>query len=550
MTTTSSTTNTATSATSSILQSLGTGSGIDTQGLIASLAAAERGPKESLIEKREAANQASISSLGNISSAIDSFASALGSLISGGTLFTQPTVSDATLLSASALPGSSLGSLSSQLEIKQLAQAQSLVSAGLDSADSQVGAGTLTLTIGAKSYDITIDSTNNSLTGLAKAINDKKTGVTASVITDQGKAKLVLKGATGTDAAFTLGVPNDTSSGLERFAFGTGVTGGMTQAQEAKNAIVSLDGIEVQRSSNSFNDLIAGVQIDLKKAAPGTIINIGAQRPTAAITQGVNDFVSAYNELQSLLNEATAAPSAASADGGPLRNDLSVRELKRQLSGLTSKVLNSTGGVATLAEIGVGTNRDGTLSVNAARLQTALQNDPDGVEKLFNPGQYSSSPFLAITSGAGKVAPGTYTITNVVPAADGTAASGMIDGVAMKGIGTNLVAPSTSAAVGLSLKVTGAVTSATITIDPGLGGALQGIRDALRAKEGPIDTSQQRLTKEADTIAKDRESMETRYQAYYNQLVISFSKMEGQVSAFKATQSYLQQQIDAWNSDN
>jgi flagellar hook-associated protein 2 len=212
--------------------------------------------------------------------------------------------------------------------------------------------------------------------------------------------------------------------------------------------------------------------------------------------------------------------------------------------------LSSPGeGPHTLAEIGVRTNRDGTLSVDASRLASILASDPDGVEALFNPGQYSSSPFLSIKSLAGKVAPGTYTITDVVPAATPAAASGKVDGLAMTGVGANLVAPQGSTAIGLILGVSGAVASATITVDAGLGGALQSIRDALRARGGAFASAQERLDKEADRIAEDREKLETSSTRYYNQLLTTFTAMDSRVSAFKATQSYLDQQIKIWTND-
>src|SRR5262249_23507728 len=158
----------------------------------------------------------------------------------------------------------------------------------LDNTTDPVGTGTLTLTVGTTSYDITIDSSNNTLDGLAKAINAKNAGVTASVITDQGKYKLVLRGTSGTDNAFSLSVPDGTSSGLEGFAYDAGTnTGAMTRAQEAKNAIIDLDGVQVQRSSNTVTDLVSGVTLTLKKAAPTQTINMGVVRPTDAITQAV-----------------------------------------------------------------------------------------------------------------------------------------------------------------------------------------------------------------------------------------------------------------------
>lgn len=531
--------------TTSITTALGAGSGLDTKALVESLAAAVKAPREAVIAKRETQNSARISALGEISGAIDSFATALGNLIAGGTLYSQPSVSDPSVLSASALAGSRLGALSAQLRVEQLAQAQTMSSVGLAGASAPVGEGTLSLTIGTTTTDIVVDSTNNTLDGLAKAINAANTNVKASIVNDQGQAKLVLKGATGAANAFTLSVPSGTTSGLERFA-----SGAMTPAQAAQDAIVVMDGVEVRRASNSFSDLIEGVQIDLKRAVPGQLVNLGVTRPTAAITQGVGDFVAAYNELQSMIATATAAAQTSGGDSGPLRGDTSIRELQRQLASLSSTVLNSGGGPRTLAEIGVATNRDGTLRVNSAQLAEALERDPDGVEALFNPSQYSSNPLVTITSKMGKVKPGTYQLTDLVPADGTNPMQGKVDGLTMIGSQTGLVAPSTSKALGLIVKVTGATASATITVDAGLGGALQAIRDAIRARGGPIATAQERFAKEAEAIADDRDKMETRHTVYYNQLLTNFTAMERRVSAFKATQSYLEQQIAAWNKDN
>ncbi|MDP8914173.1 MAG: flagellar filament capping protein FliD, partial [Pseudomonadota bacterium] len=320
-------------------------------------------------------------------------------------------------------------------------------------------------------------------------------------------------------------------------------------AQAAQDAIVRLDGVEVRRASNGFKDLIDGVQIDLKRASPGSTVSLGVTRPSAAIEQAVGDFVVAYNELHSLLAKSVA-PEVDGEAGGPLRGDLSIREMRRQLGQLPTTVLNSQGTIKTLAEIGVATNRDGTLSLNQGRLKQMLESDPAAVEALFNPVQYSSDPLLKITSAMGKAKPGTYTYTDLVPASGGIDASGMIDGIAATGSGPYLIAPYNSKALGLTVEVLGSLASATVTVDPGLGGALQAIRDAVRARSGPVVSSQERLSAEAKQIAKDQRELEVRSKAYYDQLVKTFTAMERQVSAFKATQSYLDQQIKIWTGDN
>src|SRR6185436_16788382 len=91
--------------TASIGYTLGIGSGLDIRTLVDDLSAATKAPKEALIVQRETLNQARVSKLAEVSSAIDNFASALSSLISGGTLFSQPSVSDSNIFTASALAG-------------------------------------------------------------------------------------------------------------------------------------------------------------------------------------------------------------------------------------------------------------------------------------------------------------------------------------------------------------------------------------------------------------------------------------------------------------
>lgn len=532
----------------SIASSLGAGSGIDTTALVDQLAEAARAPKEAAIKQREEANSARISSLAKASGGIDAFAAALTGLISSGALFTQPVSSDTAVLTATALPGARIGGLSAQIEVGQLAQAQSLVSEHLSALDAAVGQGTLTLTTSAGAFDIVIDAANDNLVGLARAINTKATGVTASIVEDSNGARLVLKSGTGAAKAFTLAAGAGAQPGLSRFAYDPLVSGGMTRAQQAQDAVLKLDGVQITRSTNSIADLIAGITIELKNAKPGTSVALGSSRPTAAIRQGVADFVGAYNELKAILDEAT---SVAAGTAGSLRGDNGIREMQRQLARLTAAKLSSAGGPSTLAEIGVRTERNGTLTLDTAKLDAVLAADPDGVEALFNPGQQSDNPLVTITSPMGRAKPGTYLATDLVASSGGQAATGKVAGVAAVSAGSRLVASIASPANGLVIELLGNVPSATITVDQGLGGALQAIRDALLANSGPIKSSRARFDAEAKTIGADRAALETRSANYRNQLVRSFTGMDKQVAAYKATQSYLDQQIKIWTkSDN
>ena len=182
---------------SSIAASLGIGSGLDINALVKQLSDAQRAPKDAQIEKRATLNSTRISTLAEVSGAIDNFSTALTTLISGGSLFTQPTVSEPGLLGAKAVAGARLGGLAAELEIIQLAKAQTLESTTLGARTDPVGQGTLTLTTANGSFDVVIGAANDSLDGLASAINAAGARVLASVVTDANGARLVVQGPTG-----------------------------------------------------------------------------------------------------------------------------------------------------------------------------------------------------------------------------------------------------------------------------------------------------------------------------------------------------------------
>ena len=539
-----------TSVGSSILTSLGA-SNIDTSSLVDQLATASIASKQKALTTRETGISTRISDLGTAVSSISGFSSALSTLISGGTLYTQPTSSNASIVNVSALAGARLKGLSATIKVGQLATAQTLTAAPLGSSATPVGEGTLTLTVGSQTKTITINSTNNSLAGLAKAIKDSGLGVTASTVTDSTGTRLVIKGATGEANAFSLTQASGDPAGLGRFTFDSttydpdAITG-LELQQEAQNAELIVDGVEVSKASNSFSDVIEGVKIDLVSAAPGTTVSIGSSQPVDAIKTAVGDFIAAYNEMKTTLAGMTGTD-------GSLRADSGIRSLVQRLGALTSTKLTfaTDGSPTTLAEIGVSTNRNGTLTLDAAKLSSVMLSNPDAVEAMFNPGQRSSNALIQITSQVGKVKGGTYTVTNATPGNGTVGASATLDGGYTLPLGaTGVSAPFLSAATGLSFDVLGPVTSATITIDVGIQGALDAIKNDLTATAGPLTSSQKKLEVEKAAIAKDKEKLTAKDAAYREQLSLQFTRMQSALLAYSSTQSYLSQQIKLWTNDS
>lgn len=395
----------------SITTALGVGSGIDIKSLVDNLVNAQFSPKNALLDTREAALKAQISSAGELKSAISGFSNALATLARGGSLSTQPTSTDTSVVKASLLTGSSAAGLSATVEVRQIAGAQASNSNLVTDTSAQLGGGKLTLTFGKAEVasgqmtgftagtgtpiEISIDPTASKLSDIAAAINAKKAGVTASIVGDANGSRLVLKGATGESQAFTLTADTPDLAAVE-VGVGKGNIG-----TAARDAIVVADGVQVQRASNSISNLLPGVRLDLVSAKPGTVIQLGSTPPTDGLNQAVQDFVTTYNQLQTMLKTAT------DPKGGPLRADPAAKTMQTALSRLVAtQIVSDPGGPRTLAEIGVATLRDGSLTVDAGKLTNALSKYPQAVESMFASGAALPAALQTISLAAGSVKTG------------------------------------------------------------------------------------------------------------------------------------------------
>lgn len=454
---------------SSIANSLGFGSGIDTKQLVTDLAAASREPKIERVTQLKQQNQTRISALAQARSDLDGFADSLSQMVSDGTLRSTPTVSDDSILSATARAGLSADSFAATVEVTQLARAQTAYSGIVADKAAAIGAGTMTLSVGGVNKTITIDATNNSLDGLAKAINASGAGVTASIVADEGGHRIILKGPTGEAGAFTLTADSGADPGLAAFSYGSG--GAMTLGQSAANAAFKIDGVAFSRASNIIDDVIPGMSLTLKKAAPGQPVDIGASRPLDMIKQTVGDFVAVYNQMKKSLSSAANMSGSTTA----------LRELERELANLVGTVVTSHGSINKLTDIGISSTRDGLLSLDSAKLEKALAADAGAVEALFNPQRDATH------------------------------------------------------------------TEAT---DPGIAFALDAIRDKAVATDGVIDRVTKSLDARKEALAEQLDKIEEREDTYRARLEKQFGGLDAKLAAFKATQTYLEQQIEMWNNQN
>ena len=352
---------------SSIATSLGYGSGLDIAKLVTDLAAASRDPKVARFDKRSQAVQSSISAVAQARSDLEGFATSLSALVAEGSLQSQPSVSDTSILDARSRVGSGSTSFSGSLEVTQLARGQSLASNRVASTTSAVGQGSLTLTVGATTYPIAIGASNDSLSGLAAAINAAQSGVTANVVSDAQGARLVLKGPTGSSSIFQL---SSSDPGLSDYAY----PGAMTLVQTARDATFTIDGLSYSRPTNTIDDAIDGLTLTLKKIAPGQTVTLGMSSAHDAIKTALGQFVSVFNTLKTHLATARTAT----------RSDQGLRVLDRQLSQMLSQPVSS-GLPGSLTAIGIKTNRDGTIALDDAAFEATYAANPAAVETILSP---------------------------------------------------------------------------------------------------------------------------------------------------------------------
>lgn len=411
----------------------GIGSGLDVNGIVEQLMAAERRPLAALT-RQEAVYTQKLSAFGQLRGTLAGFQSALQDLGSGSKFQALSAVSsDTKVLSASASGKATPASY--KVEVTQLAQQQKLASAGYATTDAVVGSGTLTVQFGA--YDsatntftanagkttqsITIDPANNTLAGVRDAINAANAGVTATIVNDGSAAgnKLVI---TSTDS----GVANSLKitiadadgnhldgSGLSALAYDpTAVAGSgknIGQVAAAQDALLKIDGIAVKQSTNTVKDAIDGVTLNLAQTNIGQPLTLMVSRDTRTITDAVQSFVSAYNGASSTLKSLTAF-NGPGAQNGILLGDATARAIQVEMRNLLNISVDSGGTLTTLSQIGVSFTRDGTLALDNTKLNTAIDKNFDDIAALFAKAGKATDSLVSYSASSAKTQPGNYAV--------------------------------------------------------------------------------------------------------------------------------------------
>ena len=388
------------------VSSLGIGSGLDLNTLLAGMKTAEQAPLTAL-QKQQTSYTTKLTAYGQLSGALSGLQSAAAALAKPE-LFQGVKASStaADVVTATALSTATSGTFA--LDVKQLSQAQSLAADGV-ATDAKFGAGNLVElkfefgSVSATSSLFTPDGTvrnglvkipaGSTMADIAKAINaNTALGATASIINNGDPAKpsqLVLTSKqTGEASIMRITVSGEAA---DDFALSDLLTYNpedlaaqkLTQTAAAQNTKLTINGVAITSPTNSVAGAIQDVTMAVTKTGTSTL---KVEQDSASVQSAVTTFVTAYNSLQSVASRLTAF-DPASKTGAVLLGDSTLRNIQTGIrSALTSAQADDGSGLTMLSQIGVSFQKDGTLALDSAKLTAALDGKMSGVANLFSAG--------------------------------------------------------------------------------------------------------------------------------------------------------------------
>lgn len=413
--------------------SAGISKGLDVQGLVKKLVAAEGDPVKMRLDRKEAVIQTKVSSLGTFKSALADFQASTSKLRDADTLQSvKATSADDDVIGVSAKPGAQQGKFN--VQVLQMAQAQRLASDSYDSDTLSIGTGKLTFQFGTVDpktkaftpdgkqlpHTITVDKNNSNLKGVQRLINKADFGVQASIINDGVGHRLVLTSKlTGDNRALRIKVDDDDGKnkdvfGLSSLAYDPAGTlnhgNNLSVKAEAQNAHLVIDGIDVESQTNHVDNVINGVVLDIKQVTKGKPVEITTAFDRAGVTESIKGFVDAYNALIKNINDLTGY-DPKTKKSGPLAGDASIRGAASQIRRLLSTDFSNVNEKYTsLASIGIDTDRDGHLTLKQGQLDKAIDDRLDEVLHMFARYGSTSDPLTEFVSASDKSKTGRYSL--------------------------------------------------------------------------------------------------------------------------------------------
>jgi len=394
-----------------------------------------------------------------------------------------------------------------------------------------------------------ITSGSDSLNTIATTL-DAISGVSASIINKgDGTYSLVVRSDTGASNALRLTISEDASNtGLS--VFDTTSDNSNHQKTAASDATLIVDGVAINRQSNTIDDLYDGYTLDLTTTTT-TSFRVSSTLDKDSALSNLQEFIDALNLTRKNLNTLTKMASE-NEEGGPLAKNVAVNTLKKRLSSITSGPIMGFGADALyLSELGVRTEKDGTLTINKNTFNSQLSVNSKVFDAVFNTMFSSSSPYLkAEKSAAGsEPKPGAYSYQST----DATTAT--LDGTSMisatSSDGTNYFLSSSSAENTAGIKITQSqtVNSAFLYFGKSLIDEIGDYLTESLSSNGILTKSENTASSDLSSYNTDLSDIDTRVDELTARYKSQFSAMESAVTSLKSTGEYLTNMMKSWNQE-
>ena len=532
------------------------GSGIDLKSLVTGLVNAETSVAQSQITKKVENTNLSISSFGNLSSRMNTLNTELTNLeetnarattsSNSGVILTVTDEANAVDVSSSIVVSTLARGQTVSFDLTNNGFANAFSSSSSRAASSSIDQGTMVFTLGSTATTITINSTNNTLQGLVDEIN-KITGVQATLIDTDGSGSLSLsiRSDTGANNSFSI---SSGSGDLSAFNTGDYSDAWVARQTTAADASFTVDGVTVTRSSNTITDLFAGHTINLTAADSSTAVEVTSALATTDARARMQSFIDSINTVKTFLKTETQR-GLNGAKPGSLAGDVTATAILRELSALTTTPITGYGSTDYyLANLGVRTERDGTLSLDTTAFDAAILADPTVADIVFSSKYSATDANLSVTGLTNyPPEPGSYSFSY-----NSGASTGLLD--------SNSITPLTNSKsqkvfTGTSgnsknLSVTmlsDTTTSGTVRFGRSMIDTLQAYIETLTSSSGTIKTRSDTLTADLATYADDQADLDAKIEALTNDYNVKFGSMEAMVTQLNKTGQYLTSMMDAWN---
>ena len=534
------------------------GSGLNITQIVDSLVQAETAPLSGQIQKKIDQKNQEISGYALVAAELGKMKEYAAS-VKGSTAYSVN--SDSAAVSVRVLDQSQASDFNATLSVSALASSQTLEFTGFSGKEELMGTGSINIDFGtwsSSSFDIdgtkpsqqiSITDGNNTLADVAEALN-KIDGVNATVTNKgDGTYSLIVNSNTGKSSALRITATEDPEShGLA--VLDNSTSNNTKQVVAATDALLNINGVQISRTSNTISDLIDGYEFTLKETTSSGVSVSGKVDPNLAFQQ-VKEFVDTFNSVNGTITELTKR-GINGEDAGPLARDVVISGIQREIRSLvTSGLAGYEDRPRYISELGVKTERDGSLSISEGDFKKAFQRDPMLFDVMMNSIGRSDNPSVRVYNDSDVLKPkgGIYDFVAGANGENATINGSSISGGAIEG-GKYRYAGVSGDIAGLKLEATGLVTSARVYFGESFLSKLTTYLDDVTSPVGTLAKSTVKANSSITEFNEEMVKIDDRIVSLTDRYMTQFAAMESAVTSFKKTGEFLTGFIDSLNQND